>query len=134
MLSNTSACTSAEDGPDPLSALAESARADAEQARAIFAAHQGLSGAKVVAQARGEQATALRREVDREAGETETTATRSPGRPAVPQDSGSASEQLVRRLRTAQRDAAELVPTLPRYRAGLVGSVSAGCASLLEAL
>ncbi|HKN99597.1 MAG TPA: ferritin-like domain-containing protein, partial [Pseudonocardiaceae bacterium] len=41
---------------------------------------------------------------------------------------------LLTALTTAQHQAAALMPTLPRYRAGLVGSVAAGCASLTEAL
>jgi hypothetical protein len=127
-------CSTSDDEPDPLLAIANSASRDAAQAKAIFAAHPELSGAKVVAQARGTQAAALHKEVNREAGATESSTARAAGKSPVPGDSASAGKELIQRLHNAQREAAALVPTLPRYRAGLAGSVSAGCATLLEAL
>jgi hypothetical protein len=46
----------------------------------------------------------------------------------VPADGAAA---LVKALTDAEKQAADLVPSVPRYRAGMLGSVAAGCASLL---
>lgn len=130
-------CTSepsAPDKPDPLAALAASARADAASAKAIADALPDLAGpAGEVATARGEHAKALQREVDRE----RPPASKSPApknAPTPPPDSASARTMLTEALTAAEKQAGDLVPTVPRYRAGLVGSVAAGCASLREVL
>ena len=60
------------------------------------------------------------------------------GRAAVeapaPGGAAAARKSLLDALTSAEQAAATLVPTVERYRAGLVGSVAAGCASLREVL
>ncbi|MPY79451.1 MAG: DUF4439 domain-containing protein [Actinophytocola sp.] len=107
-----------DDSPDPLSALAESARADTKAARTITGS--GAEIAATVAKVRAEHARALQQEVARA------------NRPATkPQRSKPVTDlsSLGARLRTAADRALELVPTAPPYRAALLGSVAAGCAS-----
>jgi hypothetical protein len=124
--------------PDPLAELAAQARADAGAAQAVAAGAPALAAAaNVVAAARGEHATVLQSEVDRErppATSATSPATSTSGAPAPPADPAAAKTAMVEALAAAEKRAAELVPTLPRYRAGLVGSVAAGCASLREGL
>jgi hypothetical protein len=103
-----------DDSPDPLAALAAAARADAATARRL-----GDDTATQVAVVRATQAKALQREVDR--------ANRPPAaarKAAAPKDLGA----LGKRLRAEGERAAELLPRAPRYRAGLLASVAAGCA------
>ncbi len=114
--------------PDPLAVLAARARADAALASAVAAAQPAVAAvATEIARARTEHATALQAEVDRERPPASSTASRPPAAPEVPAD-GVAT--LVDALTTAEKQAADLVPSVPRYRAGLLGSVAAGCASL----
>lgn len=128
-----------ESGPDPLLALVADAHRDAMAAKDIATKFPGVDGAAEVATARAAQAVALQREIDRARGAT-TSATpsvtpaveRSQGTTAT--DRANAVRDLARSLDSGGRRAAALVPTLPRYRAGLVGSVAAGCASLAEVL
>ena len=117
--------------PDPLAALAEQARVDAAAANAVAQDVPELAAvAGEVAKARSAHALALQAEVDRErpprgsATAPPSTAAPAPGTKAT----------LVDALRAAEQKAGELVPTVPRYRAGLLGSVAAGCASLREVL
>lgn len=114
--------------PDPLAKLAAQARSDAALAEAIAAATPALAPAATeIAQARAEHAKALQAEVDRARPPVSSTKPKPPAEPSVPADPAAG---LVDALSTAEQQAAELVPTVPRYRAGLVGSVAAGCASL----
>lgn len=132
------ACTgqSAPPPPDPLQRMLTAATRDADLAKAASAAFPDNGPTlAVIAAVRREQATALRKEVYRAAGgppssTTPTSATRAPTLPAE----STVTTRLEQGLTTAQQQAAALVPKLPRYRAGLVGSVAAGCASLAEAL
>jgi len=125
------ACTaepSAPPPPDPLADLAAQARADAALATAVATAQPALAAAaKEIADARTEHAKVLQAEVDRERPPTSSSATRPPAEPDVPADAVAA---LTDALETAEKQAADLVPSVPRYRAGLLGSVAAGCASL----
>jgi hypothetical protein len=125
------ACTeepSAPPPPDPLAELAAKARADAALATAIATAQPALATtATEIAQARTEHATALQAEVDRAKPPVSSSSTRPPAEPQLPADGVAA---LVDALTTAEQQAADLVPSVPRYRAGLLGSVAAGCASL----
>jgi hypothetical protein len=129
------ACTeepSAPPPPDPLAELAAKARADAALATAIATAIATAqpalaTAATEIAQARTEHATALQTEVDRERPPVSSSSTRPPAEPQIPADGVAA---LVDALTTAEKQAADLVPSVPRYRAGLLGSVAAGCASL----
>jgi len=125
------ACTeepSAPPPPDPLAGLAAKARADAALATALATAQPAIATAATeIAQARTEHATALQAEVDRARPPVSSSSTRPPAAPEVPADRVAA---LVDALTTAEKQAADLVPSVPRYRAGLLGSVAAGCASL----
>jgi hypothetical protein len=132
------ACTSqpAPPPPDPLQGMLTAATSDAATAKRAAAAFAD-NGATldVIASVRQAQAAALRAEVVRAAGSgTPTTSASSASKPpALPAESTVTSD-LVHGLAAAQRQAAALLPSLPRYRAGLVGSVAGGCASLTEAL
>ncbi|MFC4856345.1 hypothetical protein [Actinophytocola glycyrrhizae] len=125
------ACTeepSAPPPPDPLADLAAKARADAALAEAIATAQPALAAAAgEIAKARTEHATALQAEVDRERPPASSSSTRPPSAPDVPSDAVAA---LADALTTAEKQAADLVPSVSRYRAGLLGSVAACCASL----
>lgn len=126
------ACTTPEPPPppDPLAALAATARADAAAATAIASSDPSLAGqASEIATARTEHAEALQAEVDRE--RPPASSAPPPSEPAPPADPKAT---LVAALTAAEQEAAALVETLPRYRAGLVGSVAAGCAALREVL
>jgi len=129
-----SACTTppaAPPAPDPLADLASTARADASFARAVAAAVPALAAAAgSVADARSAHAEVLQREVDR-ARPPRTPASSSSAVPPVV-DPASARGQLVDGLRAAEKRIGGLIGSVPRYRAGLLGSVAAGCASLRE--
>jgi hypothetical protein len=135
------ACTSqpAPPPPDPLQRLLTAATTDATTAHAAAAAFTDNGPTlAVIATVRAQQAAALRKEVYRAAGgPPSATPTSGPGRPSkiplLPAEA-TVTAQLEQGLTTAQHQAAALMPKLPRYRAGLVGSVAAGCASLAEAL
>lgn len=126
--------------PDALLPLLTAARRDAASATAASTAFPGDAPTfSRVATVRNQHATALLQEITRAGGAGLTTG--SSAAPAAttpatgaPASEGAALTQLATGLRDAQQQAAGMVPTAPRYRAGLVGSVSAGCASLLEAL
>ncbi|WP_438388311.1 hypothetical protein [Actinopolyspora saharensis] len=122
-----------DENPDLLVPLAENADSDAELARATADKHPELAErAGTIAEVRSEHAKNLRREVKRLTGErAATSAGRSPG-PEITDDPNKAAEKLRTALEDAQRRTAETVPRVSGYRAGLIGSVSAACASLLE--
>jgi hypothetical protein len=113
--------------PDPLSALAAQARADAALAKTLTT----VPGAAEISTARETHARLLQAEVDRERPPLSSTAPAAPTAPPTPPDPLAA---LKTALDEAVRDASAIVATLPAYRAGLVGSVAAGCASLREVL
>jgi len=128
-------CTEPEQPPppDPLADLAAQARADAATATAVAGAVPALAvPAKAVAAARGEHATALQKEVDRERPPVSSTKPKPPAAGKPPAGAAAARKSLLDALTAAEQAAAKLVPSVPRYRAGLVGSVAAGCASLRE--
>lgn len=133
----STACTAEPKQPDALLALATAAKEDAALAKAVAAAHSDLADAAgEIAEVRAAHARALQREIDRvnppdpDAGPSVPEA-----RPRqAPGSSGAAAEALRGALRQAQDRAAGLAPSQSGYRAGLVGSVSASCASLLEVL
>ena len=121
--------------PDPLQPMLNAATGDAAAAKAAATAFAD-NGATlaVIAAVRRAQAAALRAEVNRAAGAPPSQAAPTTSAVKPPTDEATVTARLIAGLATAQHQAAALMPTLPRYRAGLVGSVAAGCASLAEAL
>lgn len=121
----------ADDGPDPLVALADAARADAALAAAVVAAEPGLAErVDPLRDARTAHAAALDAEVARLAG-APTPAPAAAGPP------GSAAAELpaLRAAVTASAAAAAAAALdLPVERAGLVASVSACCATYAAVL
>ncbi|MFI6101491.1 hypothetical protein ACIA8G_38605 [Lentzea sp. NPDC051213] len=113
--------------PDPLSALAAQARADAVLATTLTT----VPVAAEIAKARETHARLLQAEVDRERPPLSSTVPPVPTTPPTPPDPLAA---LRTALDDAVRDASMVVASLPAYRAGLAGSVAAGCASLREVL
>lgn len=105
-----------DDSPDPLSALASAARADAKDARRLSS-----PVAKEVARVRSAHADALHREAVRA---NRPAATPKAGDPVT--DLGS----LGKRLDMAMKQARAQLPAASRHRAGLLGSVIAGCAGV----
>jgi hypothetical protein len=122
-----------DDGPDPLVALADAARADVALAAAAIAADPGLAGRlEPLRSARAEHAAALDAEVVRVGGTVGPTAV-----PTTPPTASAAAVSLARvreAVAVAQRGAADLVPDLPVYRVGLVASVAACCATYAAVL
>ncbi|MEU5262594.1 ferritin-like domain-containing protein [Amycolatopsis sp. NPDC021455] len=110
-----------DESPDPLRPLLAAAEADATAARAL-AAGKDADAAGQVADARAAHAAALKSEVDRL---NRPAPSPSPAPPAP-----AALSDLKERLAAARKQAEDLVAGLPRYRAGLVAAVAAGCASL----
>jgi hypothetical protein len=124
--------------PDALEPLRLGAQKDSALARAVAAAHPDLADqAKTISANRDQHAAKLQSEIDRanppQAGQKPSPPPPAPP-PQAPTDSSAAKAALTDALHTAQGQSANLVPTLPTYRAGLVGSVSASCASMLEVL
>jgi hypothetical protein len=128
--------TSAPLAPDPLQPMLNAATKDASTAKSAAAAYADNGATlSVIASVRQTQAAALRTEVKRAQGIPAPTTTAGPSTsPAKPASETAVTSQLLAALTTAQTQAAALLPRLPRYRCGLVGSVAAGCASLAEAL
>jgi hypothetical protein len=123
--------------PDPLEDLARAATTDAAAARAVATEFPALAAqAGLVATNRGEQAAALRKEIARATAPPTSSSvpSKTVQAPPVPGDQDSALASMLSALVTAQKRATDAVLTVPAYRAGLVGSVAAGCASLKEAL
>ncbi|MEU4803382.1 hypothetical protein [Actinosynnema sp. NPDC023587] len=115
--------------PDPLADLVRAARADAALATA--------AGAAETAAARTRHADELQAEVDRATPRVPGTSSSPAPAPApapVAPPANPTREALVTSLQTAQKQAADLAVTVPAHRAGLLASVSAGCAALVEAL
>ncbi|ANZ42946.1 hypothetical protein BBK82_22535 [Lentzea guizhouensis] len=112
------ACTtepSAPPPPDPLSALAAQARSDAALAKSLTS----VPAAAEIATARETHAAV--------AGRGRAGPAVSRALPSVP---ATAPPRACARHWTSRCAASEAVAKLPSYRAGLVGSVAAGCASL----
>jgi hypothetical protein len=123
--------------PDQLEALLVKAREDSALARSVAAAHADLApSVMAIADSRGQHADALRREIDRVNPPTPkpSSSTTPPPAPPAPESSGDAKAALIGSLRAAQGQAANLVPVVAPYRAGLLGSIAASCSSLVEVL
>lgn len=128
-------CTAEEapKAPDPLTALAAQARQDAADANAIAVAVPDLaSPAAAVAKGRSEHALALQAEVDRLDPPTSSAPPPQPKAAAAPTSASAAKKKLKDALSQGQKQSAALIASVTRNRAGLLGSVSAGCASLRE--
>ena len=137
VLAVASGCTThaAKPTPDPLLPLLNAATSDAVAAAADAKAFaDNAPTLAVIAAVRRQQAAALRTEVDRAAAVTATPTATTSAAPPPPTNEATATAALLTGMTDAQREAARLMPDLPSYRAGLVGSVAAGCASLAEAL
>jgi len=133
-LASCTAEPSTPDKPDPLVELAATARTDAANATAVAQALPDVADqATQIATARGEHATALRREVDREHPPT-TRTKQKPPTPTSPPDTEAARTMLRDALSATEQRCGELITSVPKYRAGLLGSIAAGCASLREVL
>jgi hypothetical protein len=113
-------------GPDPLLPLLERARADAAAANALASSSEQAELARRVAAVRRAQARALQAEVDRQ--NLPKPDSPVPGPPATV----GGIEELGTRLQQARDEAVRAVPGLPRHRAGLTGSVAAGCAGVQQ--
>jgi len=134
------ACTptpTAPPPPDPLSALADAAAADAVTARGLAAKFPAEKAKfELVATNRDAQAVALRKEIDRATPPpTSSSAAPSSTAPGLTYpDQAAAVAGMAASLKNAQDAATQVALTVPTYRAGLVGSVAAGCACLKELL
>ncbi|MDQ3763005.1 MAG: ferritin-like domain-containing protein [Actinomycetota bacterium] len=126
----------APEEPDPLEAPARRAEADAILAVAVAQAHPVLAeAARALAADRAAHATTLRAELHRaqprSAPSSAVPAALPPPAPSPPAnpDLASAREALTQAVRAARDEAARLVMTLPAYRAALLASVAACCAT-----
>jgi hypothetical protein len=128
-------CSGSDAAPDPLIALADSARADAALAAAAVTADAGLA-ARVdpLRAARIEHAGALDAEVARIGSTARSSATPSSAAPTAPPAPAVTLARVREAVLASQRRAAELVPTLPAERVGLVASVAACCATYAAVL
>ncbi|APB00331.1 hypothetical protein NS506_06295 [Nocardia seriolae] len=129
------ACTKDETpaAPDPLLALESSALAETAAANAAIATMPERAGAlKVIADQRTAHAQALRTEIDRAIGvygDGTTPGRRTPPPTAVSVITPVSLTDLRSNLQNSQRAAADLAVTLSGYRAGLLSSISASCAT-----
>ncbi|MFI5779899.1 hypothetical protein [Nocardia sp. NPDC051570] len=121
-------------GPDVLLAQEQSARVDAVWAKAAVAATPDRTAAlTLIATQRTEHADALRAEIDRALGvygdgtkpKSNTPPVTVPLAPTSPPTVAALRDQLTQ----SQRAAADLAATLSGYRAGLLASISACCAT-----
>jgi hypothetical protein len=146
LATGAAACTSAPPVPPPpdrLLPLLDAALSDAQLATAVAQVHPKLAAAaSVTAADRTAHAQRLAQEIHRAdpsarppvpgltpAPGASTSASAAAAPPAVPPDPNAAATALATMLQASQAAAADLVATLPGYRAGLVGSMAACCAS-----
>lgn len=140
-LTGCSPWSAGREGPDQLEAPARRAETDATQASAIAQMAAGMpnrTGAELAAAAEGlaadrtAHAKALRAELRRVHGGT-ASATSAPSPPAAPPaatpDLANAQSALTEAMHSARDEAAALVMTLPGYRAALLASIAACCAT-----
>jgi hypothetical protein len=123
--------------PDPLAALADAAAQDAATARGLAGKFPALAAKfQLIATNRDAQAVALRKEIDRATPPptTSSTAPSSPPQGTSYPDQAAGVAGMAASLGAAQDAASQVALTAPTYRAGLVGSVVAGCACLKELL
>ena len=122
----------ADDGPDPLIALADAARNDAALAAAAVAATPDLADrVRPLADARTAHAAALDAEVAR--ADPDRAAVRPTTTPPPPASAVTLAQVRAATVASSQA-AAGAVLTLPVDRVGLVASVAACCAAYAEVL
>ncbi|MGQ0775841.1 MAG: hypothetical protein ACT4NY_15710 [Pseudonocardiales bacterium] len=127
----TSSAPPAHDEPDPLEGPAQRADYDVALALAVASAHPVLE-ARAVALAADRQAhaIALRGELHRvRPSPPPVSSTPSTAPVMATADQADASAALAGAVREAQDEAAGLVAVLPGYRAALLASMAACCAS-----
>ncbi|MDQ3905936.1 MAG: hypothetical protein M3300_10965 [Actinomycetota bacterium] len=121
------------EGPDPLEGPARRAEADVALSAVVAGAHPTLApAANALRVDRAAHAKALRAELHRVHPEPVPSSTTQPPpavAPAVSPDAAAAQAALAQAMRAAQDEAAELVLTLPGYRAALLASIAACCAT-----
>ncbi|MGV9664905.1 hypothetical protein ACWDUL_11280 [Nocardia niigatensis] len=119
--------------PDPLIAQETSARTDAAAATAAIATSPDKAGAlQTIATQRTAHADALRTEIDRAIGvygDGTTPSRRTPPVTPVTPVPPPTLAALRAQLQQSQRSAADLSVQLAGYRAGLLSSISACCAT-----
>ena len=123
--------------PDPLEAQLEAARRDSElaDAAAKAAAPALVPALTVVSDQRARHAAALVEEIARAADTPTPTSTSSPTPTTSAQAAPAPSVQdVIGALRTSADSATRLAPTLSGYRAGLMGSIAASCATAVTVL
>ncbi|GAB2441813.1 hypothetical protein GCM10027262_51970 [Nocardia tengchongensis] len=131
----TAACTKNEApaAPDPLLAQETSALTDAAAAKAAIATAPDRAGVlQTIADQRTAHAQALRTEIDRAIGvygDGTTPSRRTPPPTAIAVTTPVTVAALRTQLGAAQRSSADLSATLSGYRAGLLASISACCAT-----
>ena len=133
-LAGCTASAPAPEGPDPLEAPARRAESDVALAAAVAQAHSTLAAtARALAADRAAHAATLRAELHRVHPDPVPSSTAQPVPPVVPPpvspDAAAARAALTEAMRAAQDEAAALVITLPGYRAALLASVAACCAT-----
>ena len=133
-LAGCAVSASAPDKPDPLEPPARRAEADAALAAAVAGAHSTLAAAaNALAADRAVHARTLRAELHRVRPDPVPASAAQPASPVVPPpvspDPAAAKAVLTQAMRAAQDEAAALVLTLPGYRAALLASVAACCAT-----
>lgn len=136
-LTAAAGCTSdpGQKAPDVLEPLAKQARQDAADANAIATAVPDLAEpATAIAKGRTEHATALQAEIDRLNPPPPGQKPPAAAAANAPKSASAAKKKLQTAMTKGQQQAAALVASVPRNRAGLLGSVSAGCASLHEVI
>jgi hypothetical protein len=127
--------TPAPEGPDPLESPARRAEADAALAAAVAERHSRLApAATAFATDRRAHVSALHAELRRVRPSPAASTAVKPAAvpsppPAVSPDPATARSVLIQAMHAAQDDAATLVMTLPGYRAALMASISACCAT-----
>lgn len=134
VLAGCTASAPASEAPDPLEAPARRAEADVALAAAVADAHSALgAAARPLAADRAAHAATLRAELHRAHPDLAPSSAAQPTPPVLPPpvspDPTAAQAALTQAMRAAQDEAAALVITLPGYRAALLASVGACCAT-----
>lgn len=132
-LTGCTASAPGSEGPDPLEAPARRAEADVALAAAVAGAHSTLAAAaNALGTDRAAHARALRAELHRVHPDPKPSSTVKPPpavAPGASTDPAAAQAALTQAMRAAQDEAAELAITLPGYRAALLASIAACCAT-----